>query len=404
MSTVPPSTPTGATLADLDDARIRAVEATGWGGRVAFFQPRQLAFWIWAALVAYGVWHQVHSTSQNPYYAPAISLAFGVFALYGALFWWFTQHIDRYASQPGLLRVMGFLWGAFAATFFIAAPANTALLEIYAKLFGQAFALDWGPALAAPFTEEWGKGLGLLLFIALAPNVIRTAYDGFILGAFIGLGFQILENVLYVANAAPSQFGAHQVGASLSTFAVRMSSGIASHILFTAIFCTGLVYLLGRPSQPRRIGRGIGLIVLAMGFHGLWDGQAALVRSLFGDGTGSAFVSIALLFGLPIVGVLIVIGVFKVAVVGERAYMRDMLAPEVARGVITDAELTAAAGDRKARRRYLRSERGHRRRRRHVLDAVFDLAAELGRAGGATTDRVAFARDEVRRTRAAAGA
>jgi hypothetical protein len=41
-----------------------------------------------------------------------------------------------------------------AAMFLFALTANTAMLTIYPKLFGQAFAADWAPALTAPFTEE----------------------------------------------------------------------------------------------------------------------------------------------------------------------------------------------------------------------------------------------------------
>ena len=84
--------------------------------------------------------------------------------------------------------------------------------------------------------------------------------------------------------------------------------------------------------------------------------------------------------------------------------MVDMLAPEVSRGVVTQAEVAAAAGSRKDRRRYRKvgSGLGHRHRNRNVLDAVFDLAHELGEARGASGDRVQFARSEVIRLRRAA--
>jgi PrsW family intramembrane metalloprotease len=79
---------------------------------------------------------------QYPALGQAITLAVTLPIPSGALFWWFTQRIDRYAKQP-------------------------------AKL----------------------------MLITLAPRVIRTAFDGFILGAFIGLGFQLPEDVAYATTA-----------------------------------------------------------------------------------------------------------------------------------------------------------------------------------------------------------
>ena len=116
------------------------------------------------------------------------------------------------------------------------------------------WALNWGAGLAAPFTEEWAKGSGLLLLIALAPRQVRTAFDGFILGAFIGLGFQIVEDITYAMTSAGTQFGANQIGASVGTIILRMVSGVAAHILYSAIFCAG-AGLSSRPARRTTQGR-----------------------------------------------------------------------------------------------------------------------------------------------------
>ena len=91
--------------------------------------------------------------------------------------------------------------------FWIALPANTALLEIWTKAGGTEFATKWAAGLTAPINEEFAKALGLVLLIGLAPRLVRSAYDGFIIGAFIGLGFQVFEDVLYVYNGAAQSFG-----------------------------------------------------------------------------------------------------------------------------------------------------------------------------------------------------
>ncbi len=389
------TTPTPS-LADLDRARNVALDLSGWGRRFSLYQPRNLAFWGYVVLVGMGMFLFASTiTRQYDAYGQAIALAVTSFAMYAALFWWFTQRIDRYATLPAKLMVVAFLWGGFAATWMMAANANTAILAWYAKSFGQSWALNWGAGLSAPFTEEIAKGSGLLLLIALAPRQVRTAFDGLILGAFIGLGFQILEDITYAMTSAGSQFGANQIGASVGTIITRMVSGVAAHILYSAIFCAGVIYLLGRGAEPRRVGRGLLLMAIPMLLHGLWDSAAATAGR-------SALLLIGLLIALVVLALVIVAKVYGLTVTRERDFLRDVMIPEEARHVISAAELDALAGNRKARKRYRKAHptRRERRRARYVLNAAYDLAHELAGARGADTDRVRFARAEVGRIRA----
>lgn len=387
---------TAAPPADLDRARDVALDLSGWGRRFLLYQPRNFAFWGYLALVGIGGLTFL-STLVREYnaYGEAIGLAVTSFAIYAALFWWFTDRIDHYAKLPHKLMVVAFLWGGFAATGTMAANANDAILALYGKTFGQVWALNWGPGLSAPFTEEWAKGSGLFLLIALARRHIRTAFDGFILGAFIGLGFQIVEDISYAMTSAGTQFGANQIGASAGTIILRMVSGVAAHILYSAIFCAGVIYLLGRPAEPRKIGRGLVLIAIPMLLHGMWDSVAAVAGS-------SAPALIGLLLGMVILALIIVARVYKMTVSRERDFVRDVMAPELASAVITRVELDAMAGNRKARRIYRKASRSRseRRRARCLLEAAYALADELAAARGADTERVRFARSEVGRIRA----
>ncbi|WP_308198199.1 PrsW family glutamic-type intramembrane protease [Rhodococcus sp. ARC_M6] len=224
------NTSTVHSTGDLSTAQLAAIHNSGWGRSFTFYQPRSAAFWVYLMLVVSGAFKLFSMLSASaPAYADAITLSVVLFAVYGAIFWWFTHHMDRYSRQPVKLIVVAFLWGSFAATWAMAANANDAIISLYAKIFGQAWASDWGPGLTAPFTEEIAKGIGLLLLIALASRFVRTAFDGFILGAFIGLGFQIFEDILYALNSAASQFGADPVGAAMSTIVLRMVFGVAAH-------------------------------------------------------------------------------------------------------------------------------------------------------------------------------
>jgi hypothetical protein len=178
-----------------------------------------------------------------------------------------------------------------------------------------------------------------------------------------------------------------------------MVSGVAAHILYSAIFCAGVVYLLGRPAEPRKVGRGLLLIAIPMLLHGTWDSLGAIAGP-------SGLKLIGLLIGAIVVALAIFVHVYKLTVKREQDFVRDVMAPEQARNVITAADLDAMAGNRKARKAYrkgsrkARHKRSERKRARYVLNAAYALAEELAAARGADTDRVRFARSEVARIRA----
>jgi len=237
-----------------------------------------------------------------------------------------------------------------------------------------------------------------LLLIALAPRLIRSAFDGLILGAFIGLGFQVVEDVLYAVNSAASAFGANQLSNGGQTIGVRIITSIPSHWMYTAIFCAGLVWFIGRPNSPPRKLLGLSLIFSAMLLHGLWDGVAG-----FASFTASLAIVGPLVAGIAVI--VMFIAVYRLSVGAERNWMRELMAPELELGVITPDELAALSGNRKERKAYVKSAKGHRSHRtaRHVIEAETDLGLQLARDRGEDTPAVSHARDEVRRLRRGQG-
>jgi RsiW-degrading membrane proteinase PrsW (M82 family) len=373
----------------------KTIAVTGWGAGFRFVQPHNACFWIALALLLNGAW--VFSTQ--------VSSGFGVFAeaytaslfstgLFAAAFLFFLHRKDRWEHTPGRLALTAFLLGGLAVPWAIALPGNGALMSLYTKLFGQAWAEDWQAGLTAPLIEESAKGIAFLLMLGLAPVAIRTVYDGLIVGAYVGLGFQVFEDLLYGKNAAYRDFGVDQAGAVLHTFVLRSLSGIASHALFTALFSAGLIYLLGTIAQPRRVGRGLSLMATAVLVHLLWDSMGALSR-----GTGG--VIILLMLGITAASIAALLIALRLAGGRERAWLRDLLAPEVADGTLTDAELTALTGHRKQIRAYVRShENGmSRRKSKHVLRAARDLAHDIAVAGGTNSPQVEHSRGEITRLR-----
>jgi RsiW-degrading membrane proteinase PrsW (M82 family) len=359
------------------------------------FQPRNLCSWIFLWYLMLG------AVSTFRWFRPNVEavgttalISFVLFGLYSLPWLWFLHRRDQLTPIPGRLLVFGALWGGMTATFFIAITANGALLSIYNKAVSATFAQDWGPGLAAPFSEETGKGIGILLLLFIAPRIIRTPFDGFVLGSFVGLGFQIVEDILYALNEGVSGFANDQVHAAVSIFLLRGVAGLFSHALFSAIWGTGIVLLVGTSDTPARRLRGIGIILIAMLAHGFWDAAGAIAGTI-----GVSAIVVMLI--VAAIELIVIIAIGRNTVGGERKWVRNLLAPELARGTITESELGAVSGTTKARKRYLKSinDPSQRRTEKHILDATQDLIQSLAKSDGQENPEVVFTRSEIMRLR-----
>ena len=371
----------GADAATLLDRREAAIAVSGWGARFRLLQPRNACLWVLVAIFVSGALYVVTSVgATNGAFNEAYATGVITSGLFAAAFVAFLRYADRFERTPTLLAVTAFLVGGFGATFAMSIQGNGALGSLYEKAFGTVWAKDWQAALSAPFVEESAKGIVFLLLLGLAPRVIRTVSDGLIVGAYVGLGFQIIEDMFYAQNAAFSQFGAHQADAVLQVFLVRTVTGITSHAMYTALVCAGLIYLIGTRAQSRRIGRGLALVLAGVLVHVFWDAQAAIAGPAIG-------------FGIDVVTTISSLLVLRVAIrwagAREREFMHDILAPEVKNGTITQVEHDALVGHRKERKAA----------GKHVVRAARDLVQELARAGGQSTPEVEHARAEIARLR-----
>lgn len=380
--------------ADARAAQHVAIDRSGWGQPFLAFQPRNAAMWVGAFLLVAGIVSLFHFYNTQPYaYLPAVVGGAVVWALYCVPWVLFLRRKERYGRRPVQLTVWGFAWGGLAATFALAVHANDAALSLWGKLVSPTFAAEWGAALTAPFTEESSKAAGFVLLMALAPRLIRSAYDGFVVGAFIGLGFQVFEDWVYTVQAPSSDLGTNQLQSVIETFVTRgVATGFVSHALFTALVCMGIVWLVGRPTEPRRSLVGLGFIVAGVAGHGVFDRAA----------TFNNVELLAIAFVLSLVA--IVLG-GRWAARQERTWMHDLLAPEAAQGTLTDDELGALAGSARDRRKFVRAHKGRRKQAgaRHLLSLGADLAEAIVVSQGRQTDAVESVRHELADARAAAG-
>jgi protease PrsW len=155
-----------------------------------------------------------------------------------AIIWW----LDRNERESPWLYLCAILWGMVIATG-LAIPANHGILSAVsnwlrlnpevAEYFGKNAPLIIGAPIAGPLVEEITKGLGIVLLFWLLRDEFDNMRDGFVYGALVGVGFNMLETPLYVANGL-AQFGfapwGIQFGGRFALF------GLAGHALFSGMF------------------------------------------------------------------------------------------------------------------------------------------------------------------------
>jgi RsiW-degrading membrane proteinase PrsW (M82 family) len=150
--------------------------------------------------------------------------------------------LDRRERESPLLLGVAIAWGALIATG-LALPLNTTIVAAVGRwlshnpaltqYLGPEATLLIGAPLAAPPVEELVKGLGVLALFWLLRAEFDNMRDGLIYGSLVGVGFNLVEAPLYVAQAF-SEYGVAPWGLQ---FGARFALlGLGGHALFSGIF------------------------------------------------------------------------------------------------------------------------------------------------------------------------
>jgi protease PrsW len=294
--------------------------------------------WVLVVLVAAGAW-SIGELLVNGVRAFPVGgvLAIVVFTLYTIPFVWFIRRRDLFEPEPPVLLGVAFGWGALVATGG-ALAGNVAIAGLVAKWGGLTFAAEWTAAIAAPITEEVLKTLGVVVIAVLVKRAIGSTLDGMVYGAMVGLGFQVVENVVYCFNAIFLSGGESEVVPVVQMFVARgLLSGLWSHAMYSGLAGAGVGYAVSRRHAPmgRRVGAALAAFGAAFALHFLWN--SPLLTSSFGSGWG---ILVAILVK-GFLGLSIFTVVYRVAKRTDRAWFVATLRPEVARGTLTEAELGA---------------------------------------------------------------
>ncbi len=377
--------------------RVRLVEdEPGWGRGDSVVRPDLPMFWLALALALGGLGYTQALLggigSQKP---GTVSLVLIIWVLYAVPLVAVVTGLDLHEPEPPAMLAAAFAWGALVAVP-VAVVANTSVDSILATQLDPEVAADWFPALSGPVIEEWMKALGLLVLLALSRRQFTTVLDGFVYGAFIGLGFQLAENVVSTIVALRSPHSGTHATVAVHVLEVRgLGLGLWSHAVWTALVGAGVAYVVVR----RRSGAGGGWrpwVVLgscylaATGLHFVWNAPWWQPDTTTFD---AADMLTYMAKGLP--GLLLVAALAVAARVREVAWFAQSLG---ARTEVTEAEIEALQTWR-ARRRARRAAhaaggRQARRAVRRLQAAQVRLAVAL--ATGASDERVAEAAGRIR--------
>jgi RsiW-degrading membrane proteinase PrsW (M82 family) len=228
--------------------------------------------------------------------------------------------LDRYDPEPLWLLALAFAWGALVAVIFSATIND---------LMGAYFGRDVATVISAPVFEEGSKGFGLVLLLIFFRHEFDDILDGIVFGGTIALGFATVENVLYygrglVEGGFPALVVLFFLRGVLSPFA---------HVTFTSM--TGIGCGIARESHNTLVRlllplMGYGCAVL---LHAVWNGTPTFF-GFEGFWLGYLFVQI------PFFVIFVCFAGY--VMYRQNKILKEMLAIDVARGLITQEQFNTA--------------------------------------------------------------
>jgi RsiW-degrading membrane proteinase PrsW (M82 family) len=319
----------------------------GWGDQTSFVQRHQPAFWLFVVVLAIC---SLDFLSQQLQMISAAPTAWFVTVLllvpYAVPVIAIIYFLDLYEHEPISILVAALLWGGIVATT-LAMYTNTPLMELIFKITGDAdFTNEWSAALTAPFVEELFKGLAVVLLVAIARHELDDVLDGFVWGAMVGIGFLLVEDVLYFVRAFA------ETGSMLSVFQMFMirilGAGPYSHFLYTGLTGMGIAYyvVMTDRSKANRLLTGIGLIAAGVAAHFFWN--SPILSGLLGEGDIVSWFVYLTAKGLPmLIGLVLVV---RLARGREKRWFATLTAGFQDDGCITSQEFDELSGLRSRRR------------------------------------------------------
>lgn len=355
--------------------------------RSTFIDPWSLVFWVGLGLVVYGVIQVVPLLTKIISESPAVvGLSTVLWSLYAVVFSVIIYRLELFQRRSPITMFGAFVWGTVVVTG-VAVGGGDQIHDIVGKLLGPD-QQDWVPAIAAPLIEEPLKMLGVIALAFIPAVRINSALDGLYYGLFVGLGFEVMESILYGTQAGSVADSA--IAGVVASFVLRgLVGGLWSHPTFTAITGAGVGYFFGSgASAAKRWLVMLGSLVTAMVLHGLFDSPLLELDN--------PLIS-TVVKGVPALILLLVL--LRIARKRERAVFEGLGETRVPNELVSHEELETllTKSDRRRARRSVRKGHGvaasqalHRLQRSQI-----ELIAAIGDEGTGSENALAYA-EEVR--------
>ncbi|GLZ79855.1 protease PrsW [Actinorhabdospora filicis] len=242
-------------------------------GQGTFVRVRRPAYWVYVGLIAFGLLH-IGGILRGGFdhIASALWVPLVLNGAMAVLFVWILGKLDYLEREPAAVRAAAMLWGALVATS-VAIIANNALISLLTKTYGVEFTAKWGAALAGPINEEWVKTIGVVILVLIVREHFQRSMDGLTYGAFVGLGFQIVENLLYAINNALSNPNSDVAGSVSITLLRILIAGPWSHPVYSGVAGLGIAFFATQTHRTlyTRFGVAAGCFTAAWALHFLWN-------------------------------------------------------------------------------------------------------------------------------------
>lgn len=248
------------------------------------YRPRSAVFWVFVLALCVGTL----GVLQN--LAPALQVTLTAHLLlippwiaFVAVLIRVLMLFDPYRSMRGYPQVLCAAAALGATTaLFMALIGNEGVSHILAALVPPDFADSWHAALSAPLIEETSKAAcGAVILVLCARRMNRIAH-ALMIGMFVGLGFDLAEDLTYQAGQALNSLDSDLAGAAAS-MVMRALTAIPSHWAYTALATTGVLLLLPSYAEgdrwlaPRRVATALGLFFCAWLMHFVWNSPVPAV-------------------------------------------------------------------------------------------------------------------------------